>query len=83
MKKSDIAMIILIASVSVLVTYFVAKGIFGNNATQAVEVKTIDPISSTIVQPDPAVFNANAINPTVEVTIGGSSSSTPVIQSGQ
>lgn len=83
MKKTDIAMIILIASVSVLVAYFVAKGIFGDNANQSVKVKTIDPISSQLVQPDTTVFNSSAINPTVEVTIGGSSSNTPVIRGGQ
>ena len=75
MKKSDIAMIILIASVSVLIAYFVAKGIFGDKANSNQIVKTIDPIDSKIVPPDPAIFNSNAINPAVEVQISGSSQS--------
>jgi mannitol-specific phosphotransferase system IIBC component len=71
MKKSDIAMIIFIASVSVLVAYFVANAVIGNTKDEAVTVKTADPITTDIVEPDPTVFNTNAINPTVEVIIGG------------
>lgn len=35
MKKADIAMIILIAAVSVLVAYFATKAILGDATTQA------------------------------------------------
>lgn len=72
MKKSDIAMIILIASISVLVAYFVAKAIIGDVQNESVQVKTADPITTEIAEPDPTVFNSNAINPTVEVIIGDS-----------
>jgi hypothetical protein len=71
MKKSDIAMIILIASVSILVAYFVAKSVVGDVQNQSAKVKVAEPISSTVDQPDPRIFNTNAINPTVEVIIGG------------
>ncbi|HET8884641.1 MAG TPA: hypothetical protein VFM68_04180 [Candidatus Saccharimonadales bacterium] len=74
MKKSDIAMIVLIASMSILVAYFAAKGILGDVQNQSVKVKTAEPITATVVEPDPSVFNSNAINPTVEVIIGGDSS---------
>lgn len=71
-------MIVLIASLSVLVAYFVAGAIPGlkNDDSKAVMVKTADPITPTVVQPDPATFNTNAINPTVEVTIGGDTPTT-------
>lgn len=71
MKKTDITMIILIASVSVLVAYFAGKALLGDTHNTSVKVKTADPITSTVTQPDPAVFNSKAINPTVEVIIGG------------
>ena len=71
MKKTDIAMIILIASISVLVAYFVAKSIpFFNDAQKPVQVKVAEPITSTIDEVDSSVFNKDAINPTVEVIIG-------------
>ena len=71
MKKTDIAMIILIASVSVLIAYFVANSIFGNVTKESVTVKTIDAIDSKVVAPNPAIFNKDAINPAVEVQING------------
>jgi hypothetical protein len=74
MKKADIAMIILIASVSVLVSYFVAKSVFGDVYSATAKVKTIDPIESTIVEPNPDIFNSAAINPAVQVQIGGTES---------
>jgi hypothetical protein len=73
MKKSDIAMIILIASISVLVAYFAAKAILGDIQNQSATVKTAEKISTDIVEPDTSVFNSNAINPTVEVIIGNNS----------
>lgn len=85
MKKSDIAMIILIASVSILIAYFVMSSIpaIGKVGKQTVEVKTAEPITAELTPPDPTVFNSNAINPTIEVTIGGGSSSTPALQGTQ
>jgi len=74
MKKSDVAMIILIASISMLVAYFVAKAVIGDVQNESVKVKTAEAISTDVVQPDTSVFNPNAINPTVEVIIGGDKS---------
>jgi hypothetical protein len=70
MKKSDIAMIVLIASVSIMIAYFVAKAIIGDVGNQSVKVKTTDKITTKIQEPDTSVFNSSAINPTVEVIIG-------------
>lgn len=78
MKKADIAMIILIASVSVLVSYFVAKSVFGDVYSGTAKVKTIDKIDSAIVEPSADIFNKDAINPAVQVQINvtGSGSNT-------
>lgn len=73
MKKTDIAMIVLIASVSVLIAYFVANAIpfLKGGAGEPVSVKYADVISPEVADPDTRIFNDRAINPTVEVTIGG------------
>jgi len=53
------------------VAYFVANSIPTlKDANKPVMVKTADPITTEIVEPDSSVFNKNAINPTVEVIIG-------------
>lgn len=73
MKKSDIAMIILIASVSVLVAFFVANSLpFLKLDPAGVKYKTIDKIEGSVTPPDETVFNKDAINPTVKTVIGGS-----------
>lgn len=75
MKNSDIAMIILIASISVLVAYGVVSAIPVLKApTEPVEVDTIREYTSDVADPDPKIFNSSAINPTVDVSIGGDSS---------
>lgn len=71
MKKSDIAMIILIASISMMAAYFAVSAIPGlKNANEPVKVKTIEKYEADVGEPDPKVFSKDAINPTIEVTIG-------------
>lgn len=82
MKKADIAMIILIASVSILVSYFVAKSFFGEAYSGTAKVKTIDAIDSSITEPSPDIFNKNAINPAVQVQINGTGSESDVVTTG-
>lgn len=71
MKKSDIAMIVLIASISVMTAFFVAQSIFGSIDKSTATVKTIDQIESSVVEPSTDIFNKDAINPAVEVNISG------------
>ncbi|USN96457.1 MAG: hypothetical protein H6797_05335 [Candidatus Nomurabacteria bacterium] len=70
MKNTEVASIVLIASISVVVAYFVASMVIGQPSGESVKVKTIAPISDTIETPDKTIFNKDAINPTVEVEIG-------------
>ncbi len=71
MKSTDIAMIVLIASISVGVAFAAVSAIPGlKSSDELVKVKTIEEYSETLEEPNPAVFNKDAINPTVDVTIG-------------
>lgn len=70
MKRTDIAMIIFIASISVLLSYFIANALVGEAKNEAVIVKTADSINAQVDQPDNRIFNSEAVNPTVEVYIG-------------
>lgn len=70
MKKTDIAMIILIASITILIAFFATRAIFGGAANEAIKVQTVDVIDSEIVEPSTSIFNENAINPAVEVQVG-------------
>jgi site-specific recombinase len=70
MKKTDLAMIILIAAVSIIVSFFATNAILGSSSTKEESVKTIEKINANDLEPNPAVFNSNAINPTIEVQVG-------------
>ena len=71
MKKTDIAMIVLIAGFSVLISYLVINYLAqGGFSEQTYEVKTTEPISNEYVKPSSEIFNKDAINPTVQVNIG-------------
>lgn len=71
MKRSDIAMIVFIASISVLVAFVVASSIpVLQTSPKGEKVDTISSISSQVTVPDPKVFNSASINPTVETVIG-------------
>lgn len=72
MKKTDIAMIILIATVGVMVSFFVVKAILGGESTELKKVQTIDEITTEMPEVNDRIFNSNAINPSVEVEIEGS-----------
>ncbi len=71
MKKTDIAMIIFIASIGVIISYLIASSVpFLELPEDGVKVQTIQEIDSDIEEPDAKIFNSEAINPTVEVIIG-------------
>lgn len=71
MKKSDIAMIVLIASLSVMVGFFIASNVpFLKLSENGESVDTIERMTSEVTKPDTKVFNSTAINPTVETVIG-------------
>jgi len=77
MKKNDIALIVLIVSVSLVGTYFLAKAIFGEPQSRAAKAEVVEPISAELQQPSGAIFNKNAINPTVNIEIGNSANQQP------
>lgn len=74
MKKSDIAMIVLIASLSVVIAFFIANSLpFLKVDEQSAKVPTIEKVPDGISdanQPSADIFNKDAINPTVKTVVG-------------
>jgi len=78
MKRTDLALIVLIAAVSAGIAYFVAHSVFGSmTETKGVTIQTIDAITSTVEQPDTTIFNDDAINPSVNVEINNTDTAAP------
>ncbi len=71
MKKSDIAVLIVIISVVALIVYFSIKLVIGDQTLQPVSVEISTRINSSITPPSSSIFNERAINPTVPISIEG------------
>ena len=71
MKQSDIFSLILIAGIGTLAAFFICNAIMGDPDEAKTEFKKLSAvISKDLTAPDPEIFNAGAINPTIEVYVG-------------
>jgi len=77
MKKNDIALIILIVSISLVVSFFIGKAIIGTPANNPTKVEVVEPISADFTPPSPTIFNDTAVNPTETITIGNANKEQP------
>lgn len=77
MRKNDIAFIILIAAISAVCAWFAASALIGEPKQADTKYKTAESISGVVDKPDSTIFNKDAINPTVERSIGQTSSQLP------
>lgn len=77
MKKNDIALIILIVSISLVISFFIGKAIIGDPKNNPVKVEVVNAISAEMPAPDPKIFNDNALDPTQTITIGGGNKDQP------
>lgn len=69
MKKTEIAMIILIASLSMIATFFIARAILGDNIKREKTVPVVTQVKDELVPPSKLIFNEKAINPTIEIFV--------------
>lgn len=77
MKKNELALLILVVSISLMVSYFIGNAIISSFGSGEAQVETVESISAEVAEPDPDIFNKQAINPTVPVRIGDPSNQSP------
>lgn len=77
MKKNDIALLILIASISLVLSFLLVKALFGEPQAAQTTVEKVEAISATLDKPPESIFNEDAINPTVVIQIGDPSNQQP------
>ena len=70
MKQSDIITIVLVAGIGTFIAAMLCNLILGNPDEKSVTFKTVQVIEADLAEPDPEVFNVDAINPTIEVYVG-------------
>jgi len=72
MKQNDVALIIVIAFVSAVISFVVSNKIFVTPANRQQQVQVVDKIDPTFQTPSKKYFNSNSIDPTqnAQVTTG-------------
>ena len=80
MRKNDLALIVLIVSISLVISYFVIKAVLGSPKSQQATAEAVEPITPGLTTPSPQIFNRDAINPTVVIQIGNPSNQQPFTQ---
>ncbi len=78
MKQKDIALIIVIAFISGLISFFLSGLLITNSENRSEEVEVVEAISGNLTEPDARYFNAQAINPTQLIQIGDSDNQQPL-----
>ncbi len=73
MKRTEIAMIVLISSLSMFATFTIAQKFLANSVKRTVTIEQAKPISKEIAKPSKRIFNSDAINPTIEVCVESNS----------
>lgn len=77
MKQKDIALIIIIVAVSAVLAFLVSNWIFGGQRAGEQTAEVIDVITDEFRQPPEKYFNANSVNPTKLIEIGGDPNPNP------
>lgn len=77
MKQKDIALIIVIAAVSAVLSFVVSGMIFNKPANRHQTTQVVDVITSDFPPPSTKYFNSNSIDPTQLIQIGNSSNPNP------
>lgn len=77
MKKNDIATLVLIISISFMIAWFTASAIIPAPKKEDQKVDDVVKIESNVAERDKRIFNPEAINPTIDRSIGKSADKLP------
>lgn len=77
MKQKDIAVIVASGILAAIFSLILVQIVFVPKDTKELKTEVVDPISAEFPQPDKAVFNQNAINPTQLIQIGDGTNPNP------
>jgi hypothetical protein len=80
MKQKDIALIIVVAVISVVFSLVVSNLIFGSSSKRVQKAEKADAISADFKAPDQRYFNETSVDPTAIIRIGNGSNNSPFDQ---
>lgn len=77
MKQKDIALIIIIAAISGIASFFISGAVFAPAKDRQQNVEVVDAITSDFPEPSKDYFNSNSVDPTQLIQIGTSTNPSP------
>lgn len=77
MKQKDMMVIVLAIFISGIFSFIVASMLIFGPKTRNATVEKVNPITAEFTLPSEAYFNANAVNPTKLIEIGGNDNPQP------
>jgi hypothetical protein len=77
MKQKDIALVLVIAAVSGVLSFVVSGFIFNKPANRQLTAPAVNTISSYFPSPSTKYFNSSSIDPTQLIEIGNSNNPNP------
>lgn len=77
MKQKDIAIIIVIAFFSAVISFLASNRLFVTPAGRNQQAEVVDAINATFQTPDKKYFNSNSIDPTQQAVLGTGTNSDP------
>lgn len=83
MKQKDVAVIILVAVVAAMGSFFLSRFLFESGDKREQKAEIVDVISTDFQQPDKNYFNDQSVNPTQLIRIGNSNNKHPFNQKAQ
>lgn len=80
MKQKDIVLILVVAFISAIVSFFVSGKLISSPENRNIKVEVVEPITADFPDPDKRFFNKDSFNPTQLIRIGGNDNQTPFNQ---
>ena len=77
MKQKDVALIIVIAAISAVVSFIVSNKLFVTPSNRQQQVEVVDSINDSFQAPNTKYFNKDSIDPTQNSQIGADNNQDP------
>jgi hypothetical protein len=83
MKQKDVALIIIIATISGFASFFLSRFLFASPNNRQQKSAVVDIITTEFAQPNQKYFNINSIDPAQVIQVGDNNNPNPFNGAGQ
>lgn len=77
MKQKDLALIVLVAGIAAIASFFVSRSIFASANARSQQAEVVDAITTDFQTPSNKYFNSSSVDPTQLIQIGNQNNTDP------